>query len=49
MVFMIISSANVWFFCVAWAKYRVDEDGRKIKGEKFNERMKYSEMQINKK
>jgi hypothetical protein len=45
MVFMIISSANVWFFCVAWAKHRAGEDGQKIKGEEFNERMTYSEMQ----
>ena len=43
MVFMIISSANVWFFCVAWAKHRAGEDGQKIKGEEFNERMTYSE------
>ena len=46
MVFMIISSANVWFFCVAWAEHRAGEDGQKIKGEEFNERMTYSEMQI---
>ena len=42
---MIISSANVWFFCVAWAEHRAGEDGQKIKGEEFNERMTYSEMQ----
>ena len=41
MVFMIISSANVWFFCVAWAKHQGGDDGRKVKGEEFNEHMTF--------